>query len=135
MENPENETNGGNKKKYRTRLTPEGKAFLKKQHLIVLIHKVYNDIRAELCDSDFMICSDPICHIAEWIDTDLMMMTECGFIIGFAFVEDVIPEGERSRLKMSNGMYANVTKSRNSDFKCRYERYKRNNPLTSEIST
>jgi hypothetical protein len=134
MENPENKTNGGGKKKYRPRLSSQGKAFLKKQPFIVIIHKVNNDTRAELCDGDMMVCSDPICHLAEWINTDLMMLTECGFIVGFAFVDDVIPEGERSRLKMSNGMWANVTKSRNSDFKCRYERYKRNNNLTSEIS-
>lgn len=134
MKKTNNKTPGGSKKKYRPRLSPEGKAFLKKQHLIVLIHKVYNDMRAELCDGGFLLCNDCLCDLGEWIDTDLMMMTDCGFIVGFAFILDVFPEKGRSKLKMINDLWANVTKNRNSDFNCRYARYKKNNPLPPAIS-
>jgi hypothetical protein len=134
MENSGNEQPDGNKKEYRPRLSPEGKAFLKMQHLIIMIWKDYNDTRAEKKGGDFLLCSDNLCDLSEWVDKDLLMMTYKGHIINFAFIVNVLPDGEKLKLEMAEGMSAIVTKSRKREFKCRYERYKRNNKLRGRIA-
>jgi hypothetical protein len=123
MENSEDASGNSPKKKYRPRLSSAGKAFIKMQKHIIIIWRDYNDIRAELADGGVLLCSDPICDLAEWIDKNIMMYTHKGYIVGFGFVEDVLPDKEKLKLKMARGLFAIVTREQKIEFNSRYEFY------------
>jgi hypothetical protein len=129
MENLKDKPTDGIHRKYRHRLSPQGKCLLRSQKLIVMIYKDYNDTRADMACGDFLLCGDALCNIMQWLDKNLMMLTYKGNIINFGFIEDILPEGEKIRLKMNNGKYAIVTKRKKKQFKCRYGRYVKNNKL------
>jgi hypothetical protein len=133
MKNSDNNNLCGDKKKYRPRITPQAKAIIRKQNLLVMIFKFDGLTRADRHQMDSLYCDDAMDKLEKWLDEDVMMETKSGFIVGFDYIIQVKPDGEKLRLFMSNGLLAIVTKGRKMEFKCRYKAYLKSKGLDTNI--
>ncbi|MEI6852883.1 MAG: hypothetical protein WCL06_08575 [Bacteroidota bacterium] len=133
MKNSDNDKTKEGTKKYRPRLTPQAKAIIRKQVVVIMIYKFGGLTRADRHQMDSLYCDDAMDKLEKWLDEDVMMETKNGFIVGFDYIIQVKPDGEKLRLLMSNGMLAIVTKANKIEFKCRYRAYLKSKGLDTNI--